>query len=737
VLLAAAISLALAVPGDAAMTPAALEGRSPAESRFLEARALLQAGKGEQALGAASGLREALPAVADRVDALEAQAAEAVGHPTRATGAWRRIREGSLVWPEARLAVARLEIAAGRPAEALESLRPLMALPAPADLSRPDPAPRALLLAGITLAGQPDGAAAARRAFVDCWAGHALSAEAKECRARLSQLPPPHDAPPSDEDQLRRAEALLDWNRNESALAEARRLGERLPPPGPSAAVACRAAGVRGKAQRKLRQYSGAADTLATVVEACDDPTLRARALYLLAVARTNVSLPDGIATYRWFARDYPESAQADDALFFAAELLSRSGGAEAAKVLLLQVVERYPQSDYRAEAMFRLAWVDRRLGALDGAVAWLERLEKEYRDSDPYEHARAEYWRGRVLSARRGTGDAAAATGAWEEVARRYPADYYGLLARARLAEQGAPVPELPRPPAPASGFRLRPGPLAADPHFQAGVQLMRLGLSKEAAEELGAADRTVLAGAPERPEPLLLLAELLDRAGDPRTAHRLLRTMGRQLLREPPEGMALRVWQVAYPPAWRGEVLRWSPAAGVPPDLLQAIMREESALDPAVVSAAGAVGLTQLMVPTAAQVARKLKLKPPTASELTDASLNIRLGASHLGDLLHRFGGSAPLAIAAYNAGETAVRGWWKARGSAPLDEFVEEIPLQETRGYVKRVLRSYAAYRMLYGRQDERPVRLPPGLPPPPVATTAGIAAPTSAGAGQGAP
>jgi soluble lytic murein transglycosylase len=134
-------------------------------------------------------------------------------------------------------------------------------------------------------------------------------------------------------------------------------------------------------------------------------------------------------------------------------------------------------------------------------------------------------------------------------------------------------------------------------------------------------------------------------------------------------------------------------------------------------VVSAAGAVGLTQLMPPTAQEMARRLKLPRPGAADLADPALNIRLGAAHLGELLARFGGSAPLALAAYNAGGGAVRGWWRARAALPLDEFVEDIPLQETRGYVKRVLRSYAAYRMLYGAEGEPGLRIAWRLPPPP--------------------
>jgi soluble lytic murein transglycosylase len=85
-------------------------------------------------------------------------------------------------------------------------------------------------------------------------------------------------------------------------------------------------------------------------------------------------------------------------------------------------------------------------------------------------------------------------------------------------------------------------------------------------------------------------------------------------------------------------------------------------------------------------------------------NASLNVRLGARYLGELVRRFDGSVALALAAYNAGPTAVSRWMGARGGLDLDEFVEEIPVEETRGYVKRVLRSYAAYRLLYATPRE---------------------------------
>jgi soluble lytic murein transglycosylase len=146
---------------------------------------------------------------------------------------------------------------------------------------------------------------------------------------------------------------------------------------------------------------------------------------------------------------------------------------------------------------------------------------------------------------------------------------------------------------------------------------------------------------------------------------------------------------------------------------DLVQALMREESALDPRALSPAGAIGLTQLMLPTAQSVAKQLKLGKVSRVSLTDASLNIRIGARYLGELVRRFDGSVALALAAYNAGGGAVSRWLVQRRGLELDEFVEEIPIEETRGYVKRVLRSYAAYRLLYGATPEPAPRSRPTL------------------------
>jgi soluble lytic murein transglycosylase len=233
-------------------------------------------------------------------------------------------------------------------------------------------------------------------------------------------------------------------------------------------------------------------------------------------------------------------------------------------------------------------------------------------------------------------------------------------------------------------------------DRHCIAAVELLRLGFPEAVSSELLAVNRTQLPA-----ENIRLLVHLLSHAGDERSAHAVARVALRRDLsgRITPETRP--VWEVAYPNAFRELIEKHTRAAGVEPDLLQALMREESALDPKALSWAGALGLTQLMPSTAQAVARQLKLKKVSTQALLEPDLNIKLGAHYLGSLIKSFSGHTPFAVGSYNAGPNAVNRWRAERPGMPLDAWVEEVPIAETRGYIKRVLRSYNTYQLLYGR------------------------------------
>ena len=119
-----------------------------------------------------------------------------------------------------------------------------------------------------------------------------------------------------------------------------------------------------------------------------------------------------------------------------------------------------------------------------------------------------------------------------------------------------------------------------------------------------------------------------------------------------------------------------------GIDYELLQALIATESGFDARAVSPKGAVGLMQLMPPTAARYGVKTDNASPVAQKLTDPKTNIRAGSSYLRDLINLFPGQLELAVAAYNAGEGAVQ---RAGNKIP------NYP--ETQNYVKTVMQLYS--------------------------------------------
>ncbi len=158
---------------------------------------------------------------------------------------------------------------------------------------------------------------------------------------------------------------------------------------------------------------------------------------------------------------------------------------------------------------------------------------------------------------------------------------------------------------------------------------------------------------------------------------------------------GADLRFYDLRFPLAQRGDVVRDARAAGIDPAWAYAIIRAESAWTADARSGADAYGLMQLLPGTARHLAKNLGVAFSGASALFDPDLNIRLGTQYLGDMAVRYDGSPWLATAAYNAGSDPVGRWIDARDSLDPDFFIETIPYKETREYVARVL----AFAVIY--------------------------------------
>ena len=163
----------------------------------------------------------------------------------------------------------------------------------------------------------------------------------------------------------------------------------------------------------------------------------------------------------------------------------------------------------------------------------------------------------------------------------------------------------------------------------------------------------------------------------------------------------------ELLYPRPWGELVSKYAAEYGLPEYLLYALIRSESFFQHQVVSGAGAIGLTQLMPATAADIAKKLKV---ANYSLTDPEINIRFGAYYLAEMIRRSDNRIMPACFAYNAGISRVRGWQKKAQGLPEDLFLESLEYAETRDYGRKILSAAAVYGVLYySEEPEDIVRL----------------------------
>jgi soluble lytic murein transglycosylase len=289
---------------------------------------------------------------------------------------------------------------------------------------------------------------------------------------------------------------------------------------------------------------------------------------------------------------------------------------------------------------------------------------------SSPITQSRALYWRGR---AREAIGDQAGAKTAYEGAAR-FNTAFYGQLAAAKAGYNEII--------------------LAKDPTFSAADRARFDGREiVQAARILGDAGQQsgfnslVMAAADTLPnaEECALLVDLARAYGEQDLSMRVVRLAAQRGFILPERGYPLR-----GPPA----------SASVDPAMVLGIVRQESGFDPHVRSGVGARGMMQLMPTTAKIVARRAGVSYSPA-RLDDADYNMALGTTFLGELVNQFDGSYLMAAAAYNAGPGRPTKWVATcgdpRGSStdPVD-YIECIPISETRNYVMRVLEGMQVYR-----------------------------------------
>ncbi len=348
---------------------------------------------------------------------------------------------------------------------------------------------------------------------------------------------------------------------------------------------------------------------------------------------------------------------RAGDLLLVSASDRRRAGDFEEALKLYDDVLQQFPQEE--EDALWGIGWTLFLSGEHSKAADTFSKLAARY--DDP----KYRYWQARSIEA------------LGEDAGELYASiagvgnNFYAFMAQ--LKRKGRLIPASYAEPLAAPG----PEGLQWRRRIEA---LLSVDMRKEASAELSGAAKNI-----ENRSDLLYIIAKFYGLGDYRKAVVLATKM-------PYTENVYRLW---YPLVYWDEVSSVTRKNDFDPMFALSVMREESRFDAEARSAAGACGLMQLMPQTAYRLSRSLHLGIRREAQIRDVRSNVTLGVQYLKSLFSEFHSMAH-ALAAYNAGEAAVRRWEAEGHYSAVDVFIEDIPYGETRNYVKKVLTSYFQYR-----------------------------------------
>ncbi len=554
----------------------------------------------------------------------------------------------------------------------------------------------ALQLRGQVLeaAGRRDEAI---RVYLQIYADHVDADQSALAEPRLRFLSPDfQNIPENRELLLQRSKNLIRAGRNQEARTLLLKLASGKPP--------------KSFAERVYLHLADAGTNLGRLSEALrysrrvTETTLEAQALYLQGICFRGLKNEAAFLETRDRAlKQYPRSPYTEKLLYSVATYFELQNLNAPVRAAYQALALAFPKGTYCQRALWKVAfssYAERRYDAALGEFL-------QYLDADPTPDgaAASAYWMGRCCLELE---EPAKARFLFERAKAIANISYYGQRAQEALAATTSPASaatgtvaginfadvqkklEVIRP-------RLISIPQSvgsASRMLERARQLMAAGLEELALEELGRAVRL-------HPGNEVALHYAMSRIHQSRQdffgAISTLRRAFPDYTFQPPNALPTEVWDILFPQQYLKPIAQNAARFGLDTNLVLSVIRQESAFQQNARSRADARGLMQVLPSTGRSLARQAGMSSYSVSRLYNPETNIALGTRFLSALLKQYGGRTELALAAYNAGNTRVSRWMKEFGDVDMAEFVERIPLTETRGYVKQVLTNQAHYQI----------------------------------------
>lgn len=424
------------------------------------------------------------------------------------------------------------------------------------------------------------------------------------------------------------------------------------------------------------------------------------RLFYLVRTGRRLDKIDEMAVYLDRLSKTYPQSEWRLQAVIAAANYYSGHDQKDLAAALYQACYTAFPKDPRSAQCHWKTAW-DQYLRDPAHASEILREHLTRYPDS---EHMSAAiYFLGRIAET---TSDRGSARVFYEQLCTSYPNYYYAMLARQRLSQSGVATTarsaearqilsaiQLPKPNLPETFVAT---PVTKDRIDRARL-LATAGLDDFAEGELRC-------GAKTDGQPQLMaveLAELATRRDAPDQGIRFIKRYAPGYLSIAIDKAPDKFWRLAFPMPYRSSIETYSRERSLDPYLVAALIRQESEFNPNAVSRSNARGLTQVMPGTGRELGRKLKIPRYRTAMLFTPDTNVKIGTYYLKALFDQLQGKWEATLASYNAGKSRVTGWLSASAYNEPAEFVESIPIAETRVYVQSVLRNAEVYRRLYSK------------------------------------
>ncbi len=628
-----------------------LQAKTDPEDRFKKGYCFIQLGQFQEGVTRLAGLENELPLIADYVIYYQGAGYENLGDLANASLQFNRVITGypdSGVRKKTLARLGNIYMQTGDYANAERIFRSLYAEESDRELKA-----SCLESLGQALEKQgkyPDAASTYKQVWVEFpETKSSFSAEKAALQISAAQGVP---FAQSESDYLQRADKLYELSKWSSAVQNYEMVSSQSPEVRTRMGIAMVNAGSLNEAESKLRGINSP------------------ESLFWRGKLKSKQGLDaEASALYSEIHTLFPTSELAPEGLYNAARLYQINNDNESAIKTYDLLMRSYPKNEFTEDGAWNLGWIYYKKGKYAEALASFSAFTNS---SSSFNAANSRYWKAKTLE-KQGRKDEAMAE--YLELADMTTPTYHSYLAQLKTGH----TPSFPTVSPEATALN----PSAAAKKEKAEY-LIRLGLPEDARLEIEKME--ALANTREE---FVVVSLLYSKVDDYYNSIKVAQDIGL------PQANSL-----SFPRGYKDIVASYARKYGVDELLVYSVIREESRFQKDVVSPADAVGLMQLIPPTARTVANQIGISGFTTEMLTIPRINIEMGIYYLKQVLDQFDGDVELALASYNAGPQRAADWKVDFYGLEKDEFIEEIPFKETRNYIRRILRSYGAYKAIYG-------------------------------------